>query len=138
MKKLLIPLLILAWLPGCAVWTARSASLETKAYALESDYVAIQGVAALYVVDPAADPWIKRSIKEADRRATPAILVMTKVVEGANLGFCDGPEVKAKPVNLDMAFAKASCEKDVPALISKAGVLVGLLNSIMIQIEGDT
>ena len=137
MKKLIIALCAVFLLTGCAAWTARTGTLQQQAYALESDYVAIQGAAALYVVRPDADPWTKRHIKETNRRATTALNILGDVAEGDGLTFCSGSTVLAVPANTDRAFAQLACDDNLPAVLSKTAAIVALLNSIIIELEGN-
>ncbi len=137
MKKLIIALCIFLPLQGCAAWTARTGTLQQQAYALESDYVAIQGAAALYVVRPDADPWTKRAIKETNRRASTALNILGDVAEGNALKFCAGETVVAVPVNTDRFFAQLACDDNLPGVLSKTAGIVAMLNSIIIELEGN-
>lgn len=137
MKKTIIALCLVFLLTGCGTWTARTGTLQQQAYALESDYVAIQGAAALYVVRPDADPWTKRHIKETNRRATTALNILGDVAEGDGLMFCSGSTVLAVPVNTDRAFAQLACDDNLPGVLSKTAAIVAMLNSIIIELEGN-
>ena len=137
MKNFLAGLLILVTVQGCAVWTARSASLETKAYALESDYVAIQGVAARYIVRPDADPWAKISIKSANRRASQALNISGDMARGIDLDFCVGDAVLDVPDSVDSSFAALACADDMPAVLTRTATILAVLNSIIIELEAE-
>jgi hypothetical protein len=134
MKWLLAPLLALS-LTGCfGTFSVDADDLERKAYVVAADYAAIGKAAAAYVSQPNADPWVKSHIKEADARATPAVLLMVKVVRGVNVQWCDSGNA---PPNLDPVFIVAVCNGDVPKVIGHTAVLVGLFNSAVIQAQGE-
>lgn len=138
MKRVsILAVCLVATLTGCATIAARTGSLQQQAYALESDYVAVQGVAALYVVRPDADPWTKRHIKETNRRASTALNILGDVVEGKALAFCAGDTVITVPVNTDRAFAELACDDNLSGVLSKTAAIVAALNSIVIELEGN-
>lgn len=137
MKKLIITLCLAVSLAGCGTLAARTETLQLQAYALESDYVAIQGAAALYTVRPDADPWTKRHIKETNRRASTALDILGDVAEGNALRFCADETVVAVPVNTDRVFAQLACEHKLPGVLSKTAGIVAALNTIVIELEGN-
>lgn len=138
MKKTTALLITALFLSGCGtVLAARQGSFADQAYALEADYIVIQSAAAQYVVRPDADPWTKRHIKETNRRANTALDILGDMAEGGALPFCIDGKPIAVPSNSDRAFAELACDGNMPAVLAKTAGIVGLLNSIVIELGAE-
>lgn len=123
MKRLLIGLVTISLLAACATFDAWNATPGQKAFAVASDYAALSGTAAAYVVLPTANEDIKHRIKRADAKAYPAVETMKTVALGDLPEFCSGDV----PDDVGLSLAASACSNDLPAVVRQARLLVQLL-----------
>lgn len=123
MRNLFAGILVLFTVTACASWDARKATPGQQAFAVASDYAALSGTAAAYVVLPTADERVKSGIKRADAKAYPAVQIMKSVASGELPDFCGGQP----PDDVGLSFAAAACSNDLPVVVRQTRLLVSVL-----------